>query len=225
MTWITESARSPQIEKCMKMSVLPQRPRNHRSSGFLNDVEITSWGTGTKFSYVHYMLFSTSFKKIAVAFKLQRATCKKTFPLGVSHLFSFLSWRLILKGLNCPECPLPLMSCPIDLSAGTLSVRCPTWPGIVFDTIMKRSGISIAPIQVRRTYTLPTNHRKLYALHIYLYFQPWIFSHREPHRCPSSESSGWLKYSLVCCSSSGEDRYRSRDRSHTNWVVSFTVIA
>ncbi len=85
------------------------------------------------------------------------------------------------------------MSCPIDLSTGTLSVRVRLGPGNCIRYNHERSGISIAPIRVRRTYTLPTNHRKIYALHIYLYFQPWIFSHREPHRCPSLESSGWLK--------------------------------
>ncbi len=81
---------------------------------------------GHKFSYVHYMLFSTSFKKIAVAFKLNVPSAKN-IPVGVSQLFSFLTWRLILKGIELSWVP------PASDELSDWSIRrdtlcsCPTW--------------------------------------------------------------------------------------------------
>ncbi len=65
-------------------------------------------------------------------------------------------------------------------------------PAIVFDTIMKEVAFQSRQIRSEEpTPCLPIIG--IYALHIYLYFQPWIFTRREPHRCPSLESSSWLK--------------------------------
>lgn len=85
------------------------------------------------------------------------------------------------------------MSCPIDLSAGTLSVRVRLRPSNCIRHNHEKRGLSIAAYRVRRTYTPCLPIISIHALHISLYFQSWIFTLREPRLCPSSESSGWLK--------------------------------
>lgn len=85
------------------------------------------------------------------------------------------------------------MSRPIDLSAGTPATHVRLGPGNCIRHNQERSGISIAPNRVRTTCAPRLTILRICALHIYLYFQQWIFTRREPRPCPSSESSGWLK--------------------------------
>lgn len=154
---------------------------------------------GHKFSYVHYMLFSTSFKEIAVAFKLGMPS-EKTFPLGASwhhsqqSSFFFLSWRLILKGIELSWVP-PASDELSDWSIRRDTFRsCPTQAQQLYSTqSWKERHFNSSISGHTKLHTLPTSRRYIYALHIFLYFQPWIFTQHEPRLCPSSESSGWLK--------------------------------
>lgn len=85
------------------------------------------------------------------------------------------------------------MSRPIDLSTGTPAVHVRLGLGNCIRHNQERSGISIASNLVKQTRAPHVTIVGGYALHIYLYFQAWIFTCREPRLCPSSESSGWLK--------------------------------
>lgn len=98
-----------------------------------------------------------------------------------------------MKGIELSWVPPASASVRLIYPQGHFPFVSDSGPAIVFDTIMKKRGISIAAYRVSRTYTPCLPIIGIHALHISLYFQAWIFTLREPRLCPSSESSGWLK--------------------------------
>lgn len=128
---------------------------------------------GHEFSYVHYMLFSTSFEEIAVAFKLGMKPEKHSLwgrrsTVSISRGFSFLSWRLILKGIELSWVPLASDELS-DWSIRRDTFRsCPTQAQQLYSTQpWKKRHFNCDISGQTNLHTLPTN--RLYICFAYLF--------------------------------------------------------